>query len=140
MSEQKSSLFRKESLERIQSPEQLTDYLKVTNPGIWIILFAIIILLAGLFVWSTVGKLETIAGGNAVVKNGTAQIIVTDYDKGSITPGMPVRFDNKEYELYDVRQDEYGRITAYANVSVSDGDYKVKIVTESISPIKFLLS
>lgn len=140
MSEQQSSLFRKESLERIQSPEQLTDYIKVTNPGIWIILFAIIILLAGVFVWSTVGKLETLAGGNAVVKDGTAQIVVTDYDKGVITAGMPVRFDDKEYELYDVRMDEYGRITAYANVSVSDGDYKVKIVTESISPIKFLLS
>ena len=82
MSEQQSSLFRKESLERIQSPEQLTDYIKVTNPGIWIILFAIIILLAGVFVWSTVGKLETLAGGNAVVKDGTAQIVVTDYDKG----------------------------------------------------------
>ena len=46
MDNEQTSLFRKESVESIQSPEQLTDYIKVTNPGIWIILFAIIILLA----------------------------------------------------------------------------------------------
>lgn len=42
MAEQKEKIFRKESLERISSPEQLTDYLRVTNPGIWIILASII--------------------------------------------------------------------------------------------------
>ena len=46
--EQKKQIFRKKTLERISSPEQLTDYLHVTNPGIWV-LFAVIILLLGVF-------------------------------------------------------------------------------------------
>ena len=32
--EMKTSVFRKKTLDRISSPEQLTDYLHVTNPGI----------------------------------------------------------------------------------------------------------
>ncbi len=70
MSEQKPSIFRQRSLERISSPEQLTDYLKVTNIGVWVILAAVIILLAGLFVWSMVGNLETITDRVAVSRTG----------------------------------------------------------------------
>ena len=44
-------IFRKKSLDRISSPEQLNDYIRVANPGIWMILAAVIILLAGVCVW-----------------------------------------------------------------------------------------
>ena len=72
MSEQaKSSFFRQKSLKRISSPEQLTDYLHVTNPGIWIFLAAVVVLLAGIFVWSTVGTLETTAKAAANLFRGT---------------------------------------------------------------------
>ena len=37
-------IFRKKSLDRISSPEQLNDYIRVANPGIWMILAAVIIL------------------------------------------------------------------------------------------------
>ena len=42
-----SSLFRKKSIDRIQSPEQLNDYLRVANPAVWVLLAAILLLLAG---------------------------------------------------------------------------------------------
>ena len=32
------SLFRKKAMDRISSPEDLTSYLKVTNPGVWSVL------------------------------------------------------------------------------------------------------
>ena len=50
MSEQKLNVFRKSSLENISTPEQLNIYLRVTNPGIWAVLAAVIILLAGIIV------------------------------------------------------------------------------------------
>lgn len=37
-------------LGRVSSPDQLTGYLRVTNPGIWVLLAAIILFLAGVFV------------------------------------------------------------------------------------------
>ena len=40
-------IFRKKSLDRISSPEALDDYLRVTTPAIWLILTAVIMLLAG---------------------------------------------------------------------------------------------
>mgnify|MGYP007122110349 CR=1 FL=1 len=45
---EKNSIFRKKSLDRIESPEQLNDYIRVTSPGIWIFLAAAIVLLVGI--------------------------------------------------------------------------------------------
>ena len=140
MSENKNEVFRQKSLERISSPEQLTDYLKVTNPGIWVMLAAVIVLLGGLFVWSMVGNLETLTDASALVENGQAQINVTDSSKGEISSGMTVRIGNDEYRISSVEKDEFGRIVAFAPVNEADGKYDVKIVTESIHPIEFLFS
>ena len=138
MPDNKAGIFRQKSIDRISSPEQLTDYLKVTNPGIWALLAAIILLLGGLFVWSMVGNLETVADGVAVVENGTAQIMVTDSVNGDIASGMTVRIGDDEYSIATVEKDEYGRAVAFAPIDKADGKYDVKIVTESIHPIKFL--
>ena len=35
-----SSIFREKSLKRISSPEQLNDYIKVSQPSVWIALAA----------------------------------------------------------------------------------------------------
>ncbi len=140
MAENKNEVFRQKSLERISSPEQLTDYLKVTNPGIWVMLAAVIVLLGGLFVWSMVGNLETLTDASALVENGQAQINVTDSSKGEISSGMTVRIGNDEYRISSVEKDEFGRIVAFAPVNEADGKYDVKIVTESIHPIEFLFS
>ena len=138
MAEQNPGIFRQKSIDRITSPEQLTDYLRVTNPGIWVLLAAIILLLGGLFVWSMVGELETVAQGVAVVENGSAQIMVTDTVNSDIESGMKVRIAEKEVSIASVEKDEYGRVVAYAPIETADGKYEVEIVTESIHPIKFL--
>lgn len=31
-------LFRQSSIDRVFSPEQLNDYIRVTNPGVWMVL------------------------------------------------------------------------------------------------------
>jgi hypothetical protein len=42
---QKKQIFRQQALDRIASPDQLTDYLRVTSLGIWVILATVIFLL-----------------------------------------------------------------------------------------------
>ena len=140
MADQNPGIFRQKNLDRINSPEQLTDYLKVTNPGIWMLLAAVIILLGGLFVWSISGRLETVRDGVAVVENGQAVIMMTDASSEEISSGMTVRIGNDEYSIATVETDDYGRAVAYAPIDKTDGKYDVKVVTESIHPIKFLLS
>ena len=39
-------LFRKKSVDKVSSPEQLNEYIRVANPGVWMVLAAIVILLA----------------------------------------------------------------------------------------------
>ena len=140
MADQNPGIFRQKNLDRINSPEQLTDYLKVTNPGIWMLLAAVIILLGGLFVWSISGRLETVRDGVAVVENGQAVIMMTDASSEEISSGMTVRIGNDEYSIATVETDDYGRAVAYAPTDKTDGKYDVKVVTESIHPIKFLFS
>lgn len=135
---QKNQIFRRKSLDTISSPEQLTSYLRVTTPGIWTVLTAVILLLAGLFAWSAAGNLETTADAVAVVNDGVAAIMVSDSGKDTVRSGMELRIGSENSTISSVEQDEFGRTVAYAPVSVADGRYDVKIVTESIHPIRFL--
>ena len=56
--QENSNIFRKKSLERVSSPEQLNDYIRVTTPSVWIVLAALVLLLVGMLVWSVFGKVE----------------------------------------------------------------------------------
>ena len=72
-----NQLFRKQSMDRISSPEQLQDYMRVTSPGIWMVLSAVIVLLAGLIICSMVGKIETTYEVNAEVQDGKVSVILS---------------------------------------------------------------
>ena len=52
------SVFRKKSLDQINSPEQLDDYIRVTTPSVWIVLLALVVLLVGILAWSILGTIE----------------------------------------------------------------------------------
>jgi multidrug efflux pump subunit AcrA (membrane-fusion protein) len=55
------SIFRKSSLERISSPEQLNEYVKITNPGVWAVLLGLFALLIAVAVWAYAGSIpETV--------------------------------------------------------------------------------
>ena len=53
-----NQVFREKSLERVGTPEQLNDYIRVTTPSVWIILAAMLILLFGMLVWGVFGRIE----------------------------------------------------------------------------------
>ena len=137
MAEQTQSVFRRKTLDRISSPEQLTDYLCVTNPGIWVILAAVILLLAGVFAWSMVGTLETKAEVKIVVTDHTAQIIPLGSE--TLSDGMPLRVSGQEYRIAFSQTDEFGRSAGATEVDLPDGTYDGIVVLEAVHPISFLL-
>ena len=65
--ESKSRIFREKSIDRVTGPESLNDYIRVTSPSVWIALLALVILLAGMLVWSVFGRIE-VKDGNGDVK------------------------------------------------------------------------
>lgn len=129
-------IFRQTSLDRISSPEQLNDYLHVTNPGIWVFLAVIILLLVGFFAWSFVGKLETTAKAEAYSTGDEVMIMTSEaYD---LKAGMKVRIMDREMTITYVEKDEEGT-RALAPAELPAGQYDAEVVLESISPIGFLI-
>ena len=57
-----SGIFRAKSMERVSGPEELNDYIRVTTPSVWIVLAALLALLAGMLVWSIFGTVEVHSG------------------------------------------------------------------------------
>lgn len=53
------SIFREKSLQRVSSPEELNDYIRVTTPSVWVVLAALVLLLAGMLAYSVFGTVET---------------------------------------------------------------------------------
>lgn len=135
----KPNIFREKTLDRISSPEQLTDYLRVTNPGVWLVLAAIVITMAGFFVWMSVGVLETTVPVGVSTQNHRAVVAVKS-DKNMMDKDMPLRVGGKETVILSTSTDNYGRTVGTADVDLPDGMYDGVLVTESIHPIQFLLT
>ena len=134
-----NTVFREKTMDKISSPEQLTDYLRVTNPGIWVILASVVLLLGALLAWSAVGTLETTADAKAIIQDHTAQVVTVGTESGEVRTGMPLRIASREYIISNTDTDEYGRTVASAETDLPDGAYDAEIVVEQIRPIEFLL-
>ena len=63
------SVFRQKNIDRVSSPEQLNDYIRVTTPSVWLVLAALVLLLIGMLVWSVLGTVEA-----TDVKDATKEI------------------------------------------------------------------
>lgn len=135
---QTKSIYREEMLERVSSPEQLNDYLRVTNPGIWMVLIGIIVLLAGLIAWSSIGTLETTAPATIVVEDNVAEIAIDTTQP--LKAGMSVRVQDQEFEIDYTYEDARGVTLGEAQVDdLQDGRYNGVVVIESVHPIQFLI-
>ncbi len=60
------NIFREKSLKKVSSPESLNDYIRVTTPSVWIVLPALVGLLAGMLVWSIFGSVAVHAEDGTV--------------------------------------------------------------------------
>jgi len=153
-------IFRKKSLDRVSSPEDLNSYLRITNPPLWFVLAAVILILIGAVVWGTFCKIETSESGVAVVHQNQAVCYVSESVIASMQVGNMVRIGEEELYVAAIASDSAAAETVlndysmqlagfsrgeyvYAmslNGELKDGNYACKVVTESISPITFLIS
>ena len=56
MAENKN-LFRRESIERMQSPEKTDEYIRVSTPRAWILVVSLLLVVAGVVVWGFTGSI-----------------------------------------------------------------------------------
>ena len=135
--EEQNKLFRKKALERISSPEQLTDYLRVTGPGVWIILITVMLLLGSLFAWAAIGTLETTADVKVMVRDDNAFVVSPGGTE--IKEGMTLRVSGNDTRITSSQTDDYGRSSGTAEISLPDGTYDGVVVTDTMHAIDFLL-
>lgn len=136
-----SQLFRKESVERFSSPEQLSDYLHVTSPAIWVVLAAVILLLASLFVWSGVTAVESYAAGTAEVRAGVLTLTLDDAESAArVTVGMNVRVGELTAPILSVGTDADGRALAVAKTELPDGVYEARVGYQRTQIIEILFN
>ena len=153
-------IFRKNSIAKVSSPEQLNEYIKVSNPGVWTVLAAIIILLIGVCAWGFLGHLDTKINTVAVVENSGIVLYVKESDIESVKTDMTVIIGDNEYIITDIASEpvsanedfsEYalhvGNLKAGEWVypvstdgEIADGVYNAEIIIESISPISFVIN
>lgn len=152
-------LFREKSLKRISSPEELNDYLKVTTPGVWILLASVIILLVGALVWAIFGTMNTEISTVAINTTGNEiRIYVKESKISEVEVGQTVKINDSEYTIDEIERDpisidnsfpdyvlHVGNLQigewvyrAIVNAEIEPGVYEAKIVVESIKPLSLI--
>lgn len=94
MLDQKRSLFRKESIERLSSPERLDQLMQVVSPKSWLPLTALGSLVAVAIVWSIYGRIPiTVEGRGALIyprtvvplhSKSAGQLLTLDVNVGDV--------------------------------------------------------
>ena len=77
-------LFSREALDKMRSPEKLDTLLHVTNPIGWIGLSAILLLLAGVVLWSFMGSFTVKADGYGLITDAGGLRKVTVITTGQV--------------------------------------------------------
>ena len=153
-------LFREKSIEAVESPESLNDYLRVTSPGVWLVLGAVIALLVGGILWGIFGRITTTANVAVEAAQGKTWCYVPYEAADRLLKNGSVTVDGQEYLISTDSEAELVFISAETDPYIrarggfQNGDVAVKIellsalpegvyagqaVLESLKPISLLL-
>ncbi|MDO5701898.1 MAG: hypothetical protein Q4G47_00895 [Lachnospiraceae bacterium] len=116
-------IFRKKSLERLSAPEDLTEYLRVTNPSVWIFLVAVIALIVGTLVWAGFASFHSRVYGTATVEDGMAVVRFEDKNAGVLEKGMPAEIGSSATTIESIGKDTNGKIVCICSTELPNGTY-----------------
>ena len=152
-------LFREDNLKRVASPDKLNDYIRVSNPAVWLLLAAIIALLLGACVWGIFGKLETkVEVAAQADEKGAVTCYVPAAVIESVSEGMDVEIGEDVFTISRIDGEpvsatqELGEYLLHTgglkegewiyrvelDGTAPAGVYPAEIITERISPMSFL--
>ena len=154
-------LFREKNLEAAETPESLNDYLKVTSPGVWLVLAAVVTLLIGGVLWGVFGRITTTVNV-AVTSGGGQTVCLVPYEtiQSALARELVVTVEGKDYSLSPdaematviISEETSPYVRLAGNLSLGDvavsipfaselaeGVYQGTLLTESLQPISLLL-
>ena len=124
-----------------KTPENMNDYIRVTNPGVWILIVAMLSMIIGALCWGVFGHVDRTLDATVYVKNGQTVCYVSETYASELEEGMTVRYSNTEGAISKINPADDGTNTCVvkAKRTLEDGYYNGTIVLEKISPVSFLL-
>lgn len=160
MENKKQGLFRTKSIEKIESPESMNDYLQVTSPGVWLVLVAVVIFLIGACIWGIFGRIESTSKIAVISEDKETICLIPENALNSAIENRSIKINNENYELApatlepEVISEETNVYWILAgDLSVGDivyriplsetmpeGVYNGTIITETLSPFSLLLN
>ena len=135
-------IFRKKSLDKVKSPENLDDYIQVSNPGVWLLLFSVIVLLAGACVWGIFGHIDSTVPAAVHIENSQAVCEIDEENISTVKVGQTVKIEDCEAVIESIgEKTDAGYPCVLSDISsLSDGFYEGKIIVESYKPLSFILN
>lgn len=79
-----ADLYRKSSLERISSPEQLDKVLKVTSPMSWLALIGITVIVVVTVIWSIIGTIPVTVTTKGIISSHVGSNAVYTQEAGTV--------------------------------------------------------
>ncbi len=138
---EQTSVYRKASMERISSPEQLNDYLRVTNPSVWIVLAAVVLLLVGTLIWACFTYIGSSVSGVAEVNDGGMTVRFDDPTlEKNVEAGMSVTVGETSSVIVSVGSGADGRAFAQAATALADGTYAATVQYKRTQIIRLLFN
>ncbi len=160
MENNRKGLFRAKSMERIESPESMNDYLQVTSPGVWIVLSAVIVFLIGVCIWGIFGHIDSTTKAAVISTSEDTFCLVPENALKSAIENRSIKIEENDYAL-DPKTLDPEIISESTNIywllagdlSIGDIVYKIplsqhmpegiysgSIVTETLSPFSLLMN
>ena len=69
-------LFRREALDRMESPEKVDEYIRVSTPAAWMLASALALVVVGVLVWGFTGSIAKTVSARGVIFEGADNDVV----------------------------------------------------------------
>ena len=133
-------LYRKKALSKVNTPERLNEIICVTNPGVWLIMTALLVLLLGALCWGIFGEIETTVPVTFINEAGTFTITMSADEAREIQVGTIARVGVQKGNVTAIHMDDESHtVKMEVNLSFPNiGSISGELVTGYLHPIDFL--
>ena len=126
-----NNLFRKNSLERISSPDQLNEYIKVVNPGVILLLIGFFVVAIAVAIWAFTGTIPDTTQVNGIAypdstamgEQASTTLVVYSYLPMSVANRLAVGMSVQLSPNYAPKEEYgfiYGKIASIGQEPISE--------------------
>lgn len=126
----------KKNKANISGPEELNKHLQKNSPMTWIVLFLVIVILIGFFVWSFLFKMKIKLTGKATVYDHVVTLHVSDADLKKLAVGQTVYILDQEGKIEKFDDNKQPVVSSF---DLENDEYTFTVLLEEKRPVDFLI-